>query len=252
MGFEMTKPVSHSHQFFLTAPSPCPYLPDRDERKVFTHMAGPQASELNTLLSQGGFRRSQAIAYRPACETCASCVSVRVCVDDFKPARSMRRVQGVNDDLVSRWQQAEATSDQYSLFRRYIDSRHSDGGMASMTVLDYAVMVEDNHVEGGAVEYRRRGIDSGLTEKGDGGLVACSLTDILSDGLSMIYSFFDPDETKRSLGTMMILDHIERARKLGLPYLYLGYWIDGSPKMAYKARFRPQERLGPQGWMTIK
>ena len=120
-----------------------------------------------------------------------------------------------------------------------------------MTVLDYAVMVEDNHVEGGAVEYRRRGIDSGLTDKSDGALVACSLTDILGDGLSMVYSFFDPDETKRSLGTMMILDHIERARKLGMPYLYLGYWIDGSPKMAYKARFRPQERLGSQGWITI-
>ncbi len=164
----------------------------------------------------------------------------------------MRRIQGVNDDLVSRWRQAEATSDQYSIFRHYIDSRHSDGGMASMTVLDYAVMVEDNHVKSGVVEYRQRGIDSGLSEKGDGALIACSLTDVLGDGLSMVYSFFDPAETKRSLGTFMILDHIERTRKLGKPYLYLGYWIDGSPKMAYKARFRPQERLGLKGWTTIR
>ena len=164
----------------------------------------------------------------------------------------MRRIQGVNDDLVSRWRQAEATSDQYSIFRHYIDSRHSAGGMASMTVLDYAVMVEDNHVKSGVVEYRQRGIDSGLTEKSDGALIACSLTDVLGDGLSMVYSFFDPAETKRSLGTLMILDHIERSRKLGLPYLYLGYWIDGSPKMAYKARFKPQERLGAKGWLTIR
>lgn len=252
MGFEMTKPLSHSQQFFLTAPSPCPYLPDRDERKVFTHLAGPQASALNTILSQGGFRRSQAIAYRPACETCASCISVRVCTNEFTPTRSMNRIRGINDDLISRWRRAEATSDQYSLFRRYLDSRHSDGGMASMTVLDYAVMVEDNHVESGIVEYRRRAIDSDLTDKSDSALVACSLTDVLGDGLSMVYSFFEPDEARRSLGTMMILDHIERARRLGKRYLYLGYWIDGSPKMDYKARFKPQQRLGPQGWITVR
>ena len=163
----------------------------------------------------------------------------------------MRRVARTNADLVGRFRPAQATSEQYSLFRRYLDSRHADGGMAHMSVLDYALMVEDSHVESGVVEYRRRGPDSAITGRDEGGIVACTLTDVLSDGLSMVYSFFDPDLSHRSLGTFMILEHIERARKLGKPYVYLGYWVDGSPKMAYKARFRPQERLSPRGWVRV-
>jgi arginine-tRNA-protein transferase len=141
------------------------------------------------------------------------------------------------------------TSDQYSLFRRYLDARHTDGGMADMTVLDYSMMVEDSHVDTRLVEYRRRGIDSGITGRGTGDLMAVCLTDEMADGLSMVYSFYDPGQTSRSLGTFMILDHIERAKRMGLPYLYLGYWVEGSKKMAYKARFMPQERLMPQGWI---
>ena len=247
----MTKIVTDAHQFYLTAPSPCPYLPGRQERKVFTHLVGPHSSELHDLLTQGGFRRSQGIAYRPACESCMACVSVRVCVDLFKPTPSMRRVWKANEDLIGRFRAAQATSDQYRLFRRYLDSRHSDGGMAHMSVLDYALMVEDSHVESGVVEYRRRGPDSFISGRDQGEIIGCSLTDLLSDGLSMVYSFFNPDEPGRSLGTFMILEHIQRARKLGKPYVYLGYWVDGSPKMAYKARFRPQERLSPRGWVRI-
>ncbi len=109
-------------------------------------------------------------------------------------------------------------------------------------------MVEDSQVDTRIVHYRRRGPDSRFSERSDGPLIATALTDVMGDGLSMVYSFFDPDESERSLGTFMILDHIERARKMGLPYLYLGYWVKESPKMAYKIRFQPQEHLAPRGW----
>lgn len=248
----MTKIVTDAHQFYLTAPSACPYLDGKLERKVFTHLVGPHASDLHDVLTQGGFRRSQAIAYRPACEACMACVSVRVCVDAFRPTASMRRNLKANRELIGRFRSPQATSEQYSLFRRYLDSRHAEGGMAHMSVLDYALMVEDSHVESGLVEYRRRGPDSAITGRDEGPLLAAALSDILADGLSMVYSFYDPDLESRSLGTFMILDHIERARKLGKPYVYLGYWVDGSPKMDYKARFLPQERLTPKGWARVE
>jgi arginyl-tRNA--protein-N-Asp/Glu arginylyltransferase len=239
-------------QFYLTAPSPCPYLAGREERKVFTHLVGERAPELNDLLTHGGFRRSQSIAYRPACETCRACVSVRVVVDDFRATRSMRRVLDRNSDLVAEMRVPVPTSEQYSIFRGYLDSRHRDGGMADMTVLDYAMMVEDSHVETRIVEFRRRGPDSRLTGRGNGPLLGVALTDVLSDGLSMVYSFFDPDAGARSLGTFIILDHIARARRLGLPYVYLGYWVKGSKKMDYKGRFLPQERLTGDGWSRVE
>ena len=229
-------------QFFITAPAPCPYLPGRIERKVFTHLIGSDARQLNSQLSQSGFRRSQNIAYRPACDGCSSCVSVRVCVSEFEWTPGFRKIAKRNDDLVSEVVQAKATSEQYSLFRAYIDHRHADGGMADMTVLDFAAMVDDSFVDTRIVEYRSNNM-------GDNALVACVITDVLTDGLSMIYSFYEPSLADRSLGTYMILDHIERAAKLGLPYLYLGYWVLGSRKMNYKARFMPQERLTADGWV---
>jgi len=235
-------------QFYLTAPAPCPYLPGRTERKVFTHLVGDRAPALNDLLSQGGFRRSQTIAYRPACENCHACVSVRVLVDEFDWTKSFRRVRDANTDLIGEMRAALPTSDQYSLFRRYLDSRHAEGGMASMSVLDYAMMIEDSHVKTRLVEYRRRGPDTSINGRGTGPLLGVALTDVLTDGLSMVYSFYDPDESDRSPGTYIILEHIMRAKALGLPYLYLGYWIDGSRKMHYKSRFQPQERLMPTGW----
>ena len=202
-------------QFYLTAPSPCPYLPGREERKVFTHLVGERAPGLNDLLTHGGFRRSQSIAYRPACETCRACVSVRVIADEFRPTRSMRRVAERNADVVGEMRALVPTSEQYSVFRAYLDTRHRDGGMADMTVLDYAMMVEDSHVKTRLVEYRRRGPDSAINGRGAGALLAVALTDVLSDGLSMVYSFFDPEAADRSLGTFMILDHIERAKTHG-------------------------------------
>jgi arginine-tRNA-protein transferase len=236
-------------QFYLTAPSPCPYLAGQEERKVFTHMVGERARELNDLLTHGGFRRSQSIAYRPACEGCRCCVSVRVVADQFEPSRSMRRIAERNADVIGEMRAGMPTSEQYAVFRGYLDSRHRDGGMADMTVLDYAMMVEDSHVETRIVEYRARGPDSAINRRGNGDLLAVALTDVLGDGLSMVYSFFEPEVAMRSLGTFMILDHIARARAMGLPYVYLGYWVRGSRKMDYKGRFLPQERLGPHGWV---
>lgn len=241
----MTREPRDAPQFYLTSPSPCPYLPDREERKVFTHLIGRRAAALNETLTQSGFRRSQTIAYRPACESCRACVSVRVLVNEFELSKSFRRILDRNSDLEAKLRENRATSEQYSLFRAYLDSRHSDGGMADMSVLDFAMMVEDSHVESRLVEYWR------TTPEGEDELAAVSLTDILADGLSMVYSFYDPGEAKRSLGTFMILDHIAQARRLGLPNVYLGYWIEGSRKMDYKARFLPQERLGMNGWDRV-
>ncbi len=215
---------------------------------MFTHLVGNRARELNDLLTHGGFRRSQTIAYRPACETCRACISVRVLVDEFRPGRTQRRITALNEDLIGAPGPNKPSSEQYSLFRRYLDHRHPEGGMAEMTVLDYAMMVEDSHVESNLVEYRRRGPDSFATGRGSGDLIAMALTDRMADGLSMVYSFYEPAQSHRSLGTWMILDHIRRARQLGLPYLYLGYWVQGSVKMGYKARYLPQERLLGRGW----
>jgi len=239
-------------QFFMTAPNTCGYLPDKVERKVFTHLVGMRAAALNDLLTQAGFRRSQTIAYRPACDQCSACVSVRVPVDEFEPSRNMKRVLEANSDLVGLTIPNKATSEQYSLFRSYLGDRHSDGGMIDMSVLDFSLMIEDSHVDTRLIEYRRRGPDTFINGRGTGPLIATALTDILSDGLSMVYSFFDPELSDRSLGTYMILDHIQRTKKQGLPYLYLGYWINGSKKMDYKARFKPQERLGLNGWMRVE
>ena len=244
----MTHQPTQTPQFYLTAPAPCPYLAGRYERKVFTHLVGGKAPELNDLLTQGGFRRSQNIAYRPACETCRACVSVRILVDEFRPTRNMKRVAGRNADLIGKMHNAEPSTEQYSLFRSYLDTRHRKGGMSDMTVLDYAMMVEDTHVDTKVIEYRRRGPDTFITGAGQGELIAVALTDRMADGLSMVYSYFNPELADRSLGTFMILDHIARARTMGLPHVYLGYWVNGSRKMNYKVRFQPQEHLGARGW----
>jgi len=235
-------------QFYMTAPSPCPYLPDREERKLFTVLAGEDAALLNNSLTKGGFRRSQNIAYQPACKGCEACISVRLPVDDFNISRNLRRVWKHNQDLDGKLCPPGPTSEQYALFRDYLDSRHSDGGMADMNVFDYMAMVGDTGIETCIIEYRpRRPLD--VEEQSyRPPLLAAALTDVLDDGLSMVYSFYVTDEPGRSLGTYMILDHIERARKMGLPFVYLGYFVEGSPKMHYKSRFIPQERLGPNGW----
>ena len=221
---------------------------------MFTHLVGTRAGDLNNLLTHGGFRRSQSIAYRPACERCRACVSVRVIAAEFRPTRNMRRVLDRNGDVEGEMRVAVPTAEQYSVFRAYLDARHCDGGMADMTVLDYAMMVEDSHVQTRLIEYRRRNSGAGRSSSGQrkGELLAVALTDVLKDGLSMVYSFYEPGPEYRSLGTFMILDHIARARQMGLAYVYLGYWVRGSRKMDYKGRFLPQERLAPEGWLRVE
>ena len=233
-------------RFFLTAPSPCPYLPGRDERKVFAHLPLTEGATVNDSLTQVGFRRSQNIAYRPACDGCDACVSARIPVDAYPLGRSERRVLDRNADLERHLVEAEATMEQFDLLRRYLSARHSTGGMADMTWPDYVAMVEDTAVRTHLVEYRSASVD-----RGPGDLIACALVDVLHDGLSLVYSFYDPGLPRRSFGSFVILDHVEQAIMAGLPYVYLGYWVSGSAKMAYKARFNPLEVLKPGGWRLL-
>lgn len=229
-------------KFYVTAPSPCPYLVGKIERKVFTELRGPDAPALNEALGRVGFRRSQSVVYRPACEGCSECVSVRVRARDFRLGRSLRRVARANNDLKSEVRPPLVTDEQYDLLQAYLGARHADGSMADMTAEEYQDMVETSPVPTVLIEYRRA-IDSKL--------MAVALTDELSDGLSMIYSFFDTEEKSRSLGTYIILDHIDRTQRANQPYVYLGYWVKGSPKMQYKGRFRPLEKLGQNGWYDV-
>lgn len=242
----MTAPVRFP-RFFVTSPAPCPYLPGKTERKVFTELKGPHADQLNEALGRIGFRRSQTVAYRPSCLDCHACVSVRVVAREFAPSASQKRTLKRNSDLIRIECRPWATSEQFDLLRSYLASRHPEGGMSAMEEMDFADMVEHTSVSTMVIEYREP------TETGEPGrLVGACLTDRQGDGLSMIYSFYDPGHAERSgLGNYIILDHIRLARELGLPFVYLGYWVEGSGRMNYKIRYRPMEKLGPHGWQRI-
>lgn len=229
-------------QFYLTAPTSCPYLPGRLERKVFAHLDSVDGAALNDALTHAGFRRSQGIIYRPACEACEACLSARVVVNDFRHTKSQRRIAARNADLVHASINPEPSEEQFLLLTRYLSSRHADGGMAGMGFADYAMMVADTPADTRIAEYRH---------PDDGRLVAAALVDRLSDGVSLVYSFFDPDESRRSLGAFMILDQIARTRAQAQAYVYLGYWVPGSAKMDYKARFQPLEVLRRGGWRRL-
>jgi arginyl-tRNA--protein-N-Asp/Glu arginylyltransferase len=239
----VTAPVRFP-RFFVTSPAPCPYLPGRSERKVFTELKGPHADALNDALGRIGFRRSQTVAYRPSCVDCAACVSVRVVAKEFRGSATQRRNLKRNSDLVTTFCRPWSTAEQFELLQRYLGHRHPGGGMASMDEVDFADMVEHTPVETWMVEYREPTVDGR-----PGRLVGVCLTDRQGDGLSMIYSFYEPDHTQRSgLGNYIILDHIRRAAEEGLPYVYLGYWVEGAARMQYKVRYRPLERLTRAGW----
>jgi arginine-tRNA-protein transferase len=227
--------------FYRTASLPCPYLDGQTERKLITEISNHDSYGFYNELSRAGFRRSHHLAYRPACAGCAACLPVRVDVMNFETTRSLRRTLKANRDLAARFVPARATTEQYRVFSRYQRSRHAESDMASMTYGDYRAMVEDSPVMTLLLEHR----------KPDGGLVAACLADLLDDGLSAVYSFFDPGEATRSPGTAIILELIEESRRRALPYVYLGYWIGASRKMAYKTRFRPLEALTSQGWAPI-
>jgi arginine-tRNA-protein transferase len=241
----MTEHSPESTQLFLTAAMPCPYLPGRQERKLFTHLSGRRAGALHHLLSENGFRRSQNLIYRPACEGCSACQSVRIVAQEFTPARRFQRILRLNADVTSTVCAPRVTSEQYALFRRYLEARHAGGGMTQMGFVDYEYMVEDTPVQSVLVEYR-------LNSHPDKPLIAVALTDVMSDGLSMVYSFFEPELGRRSLGSFLILDHIAQVCDAGLSFVYLGYWVKDSPKMAYKALFQPLEvQRGPLGWRPL-
>lgn len=232
-------------QFYVTAPQPCPYLGDRMERKLFTALHGEQAEQLNNALSKQGFRRSQNVLYRPSCTECAACYSARIRVADFKPSKSQRKTRRRNADLQRHATSPWATEEQFALFRRYLDCRHSDGGMADMDVFEFAAMIEETPIRSRVIEYTTS------AEKGRS-LAAVCLTDVLDDGVSMVYSFYDPDRMAGSIGTYIILDHIDIAREAGLPYVYLGYWVPGSPKMGYKAAFSALEVYSNGRWQDME
>ena len=231
-------------RFFVTSPAPCPYLPGRSERKVFTELKGPHADALNDALGRIGFRRSQTVAYRPSCIDCHACVSVRVVADQFRASTTQKRNLKRNSDLVATMCRPWSTVEQFELLQSYLGIRHPGGGMATMDEGDFADMVEHTPVDSYVVEYREPSVD-GIP----GRLVAACLTDRQGDGLSLIYSFYDPGhEIRTGLGKYIILDHIRRSAEAELPYVYLGYWVEGSVRMQYKVRYRPLERLGRDGW----
>ena len=241
----MTDQTPENTQLFLTAAMPCPYLPGRQERKLFTHLTGRRAATLHHLLSDNGFRRSQNLIYRPACDGCAACQSVRIVARDFEISPRYRRVLKVNEDISVEVCPPRATAEQFALFKRYLETRHAGGGMTQMSFVDYEYMVEDTPVQTILVEYR-------LNSHPMRPLVALALTDVMPDGLSMVYSFYDPDLKERGLGNLLILDHISQVKLAGLSYVYLGYWVPGSRKMDYKGRYLPQERLMPPGWTRVE
>jgi arginine-tRNA-protein transferase len=231
----------------VTSPAPCPYLPGRSERKVFTELKGPHADQLNEALGRIGFRRSQTVAYRPSCLDCQACVSVRVVAEEFEPSATQKRNLRRNGDLVATECRPWATAEQFELLQRYLGLRHPGGGMAAMDEIDFADMVEHTPVSSYVIEYREP--SEGMMP---GRLVGACLTDRQGDGLSMIYSFYDPEHEARSgLGNYIILDHIRRAAAERLAYIYLGYWVEGSDRMQYKVRYRPIERLTRDGWRRI-
>jgi arginine-tRNA-protein transferase len=234
-------------KFFVTNPSPCPYLPGKVERKVFTELNGRNASDLNEALGRIGFRRSQSVAYRPSCIDCSACVSVRVVSGEFQPDKTQRKLIRRHSDIEVTACKPWTTEEQYALLRRYLAVRHPGGGMADMNESDFGDMVEQTPVRTYIVEYREPSVDGR-----PGKLIGACLSDQQADGLSMIYSFYDvaPD-ARKGLGTYIILDHIVRAARAGLPYVYLGYGVEGSSRMAYKTRFRPIEKLGREGWKRI-
>ena len=238
MSFERTADPILFHR---SAPMTCPYLSGRIEQQLFTELTGPSAQHTFERLGEAGFRRSHHIMYRPVCNGCNSCVPVRVVASEFDNGKSWRRIRRANADIAAVDVGTSVTEEQYALFRRYVESRHGDGDMAQMTARDYVNLVTASPVATTLIEFR----------DADGTLVAGCLVDQLRDGYSAVYSFFDPDLSQRSLGSYMILWLIDEAKRKGLRNVYLGFWIDQSPKMAYKSRFTPLEAFGPTGWRTI-
>ena len=236
--------LSRLLQFYLSGPLPCPYLPNQVERKLFTRLTDDASvnADINAMLTRAGFRRSHDIVYRPACPSCNACVPVRVPVRLFAPSRNLKRIAARNRDLNLEVSNAEPTDELYELFITYQRARHADSDMAQMNRGDFAAMLQEGEAEQRLYSLRHA----------NGTLLGSVIADPVGDGLSAVYSFYAPEEEKRSLGTQLILRLIEEMQRERQPYVYLGYWIEESRKMAYKGRFQPLQALGPQGWDWIE
>jgi leucyl-tRNA---protein transferase len=228
--------------FFHTLPMPCPYLPERIERRLVADISSRRGRSSHDALARAGFRRTQHLCYRPACPSCKACLPIRVRAAEFEWTKSFRRSMNRNRGVVAIWREAKATTEQFALFKRYQSSRHADGEMGLMDYVDFGDMIERSPIDSRLIEYRRGPDDD---------LIGVMLVDVQDDGLSAVYSFFCPNEPERGLGSFMVLDLIARATGQGLPYVYLGYWIAETRKMSYKARFKPAEVLLDSGWTDL-
>lgn len=237
----MRHSLTKTPQFYVTAPHECPYLDQKIERKLFTSLDGADAQSLNDALSKQGFRRSQNVLYRPSCSECSACLSARIPIAGFEFSKSENRVLKRNSSLSREIKTPWATDKQFNLFKKYVQRRHEKGGMAGMNEFEFSAMIEETSVKTLICEYST-----------DKNIFAVSITDEIEDGLSMVYSFYEPDFPELSLGKFMILDHIRLAKEMGLSYLYLGYWVKGSKKMNYKAQYTPLEIFSNGEWSLLK
>jgi leucyl-tRNA---protein transferase len=226
--------------FYVTPPEPCPYLAGQQMMSVFADPRADMNVGLYGCLAQQGFRRSGAHVYRHQCPGCRACVPLRVPVAQFRPTRAQRRTARRNTDLETRCLKAAPRKEHFELYRHYVNTRHRGGGMDNPSPGDYWRFVDSDWSDTDLVEFRA-----------GGRLICVAVCDRLPDGLSAVYTFFDPAAASRSPGTQAVLWQINEALRLGLPYVYLGYWIAGSDKMAYKADFRPVEGLNDGVWERL-
>jgi arginine-tRNA-protein transferase len=235
----VVNPLNSAHFFFTTAPQPCPYFTDRVERRVVTELAGHDSQALHDQLTRTGFRRSHGTAYAQACSGCNQCIAIRIRAREFNYSRSQRRIVKRNKELITNEVSAIANEEQFILFESYQSSRHAGGDMETMKFSDYQSLVEDNTIDTALIEFRH-----------NDQLIGCIIVDKISDGFSAVYSFFDTEfESRRSLGTYMVLWLIEHTRALELDYVYLGFWINKCKKMSYKKNFQPLDCFLSGSWV---
>ena len=229
-------------RIFHTTDHPCGYWPERVARDLVLDPRDPRLLDFYPMALDWGFRRSGDILYRPHCQGCRACVAVRIPVDAFAPDRSQRRCLARNAHIEMRVLPAERTEEQLALYQRYLGARHRGGGMDDHGSTEFDQFLVGRWAQGRFIELRER------DAHGPGRLLAVAVTDVLQTALSAVYTFYDPDESARGLGTFAILKQIEWARREGRAHLYLGYWIDGHHKMDYKRRFQPLEAFDGRGW----